>query len=185
MRLRAVRNGRQCIRPEICRTYNFGEKGSSHGQYYAKYLKPIKLNDVLVDWQKQDLQYLQSKTYAQGTGHKLASAKRLTSTDEIKLATGTVKLMYDGREGYEKLAHKLGIIDDWKDGDPRASYNGIVTLHMHNVEVLLVPVPVVEKALKHRRAGKPDKILEKRLEAAVAHEKKVKEVLAQRTRRQA
>ena len=159
MRLRAVRNGRQCIRPEVCRTYNFGEKGSSHGQYYAKFLKPIKLNDIMIDWQKQDLQYLEPKAYAQMIGQKLGSAKLMNTINDVKLESGTVKLMYDGREEFERLAQELGIIDDWKDGVPRASYHGIVILHMPNVEVLLVPVPVVERALKHRRAGKPDKTI--------------------------
>lgn len=158
MRLRTVRKSRQCIRPEVCRTYNFGEKGSSHGQYYEKYLKPIKLNDVMVDWQNQDVDYLEPKIYAHMIGRKMASAKPLTSVEEVKLHTGTVKLLYDGKQEYEQLANELGIIDDWKDGVPRATYHGIVTLHMHNVEVLLAPVPVIEKGLKHRRAGKPVKV---------------------------
>lgn len=158
MRLRAVRKSRQCIRPEICRTYNFGQKGSSHGQFYEKYLKPIKLNDVMIDWQNQDVHYLEPKAYAQMIGRKMASAKMLTSTDEVKLHPGTVKLLYDGKQEYEKLANELGIIDDWKDGVPRGSYHGIVTLHMHNTEILLAPVPVIEKGLKHRRAGKPVKV---------------------------
>ena len=155
MRLRTVRNSRQCIRPEVCRTYNFGEKGSSHGQYYANFLKPIKLNDVMVDWEHQDVQYLEPKAYAQAIGRKLASATLLTSTVDVKLQAGTVKLLYDGHQEYGKLAHGIGIIDDWKDGVPRASYHGIVTLHLHNAEVLLAPLPVIEQGLKHRRASKP------------------------------
>ena len=154
MRLRTVRRSRQCIRPEVCRTYNFGEKGSSHGQYYDKYLKPIKLNNIMVDWQNQAVDYLEPKAYAQMIGRKMTSAKPLTSVEEVKLHTGTVKLMYDGKQEYEKLADEIGIIDDWKDGVPRASFHGIVTLHMQNVDILLAPVPVVEKGLKHRRAGK-------------------------------
>ena len=157
MRLRTVRKSRQCIRPEVCRTYNFGEKGSSHGQYYEKFLKPIKINNVMIDWQNQNVQYLEPKTYAQMIGRKMASAKLLSSTSEVKLHAGTVKLLYDGKQEYAKLANELGIIGDWKDGVPRASYHGIVTLHLHNVEVLLAPVPVIEQGLKNRRAGKPGK----------------------------
>ena len=29
MRLGSTRAGRQCVRPEVCRTYNFGATGSS------------------------------------------------------------------------------------------------------------------------------------------------------------
>ena len=37
----------------MCRTYNFGERGSSKGQFYYDYLLPIKLNDVDVDWSRE------------------------------------------------------------------------------------------------------------------------------------
>lgn len=37
---------------QVCRTYNFGERGSSKGQFYYDYLRPIKLNDVNIDWGK-------------------------------------------------------------------------------------------------------------------------------------
>ncbi|VAH85171.1 unnamed protein product [Triticum turgidum subsp. durum] len=46
VRLKEVHGGRQFIRPEVCRTYNFGEHGSSMGQFFDQYLKPIKLNDA-------------------------------------------------------------------------------------------------------------------------------------------
>ena len=36
--------------PQVCRTYNFGEVGSSKGQFYNRYLRHIKLNDVDIDW---------------------------------------------------------------------------------------------------------------------------------------
>jgi len=50
MRLQTVRDGRQCIRPEVCRTYNFGAVGSSAGQHFNMYLRPIRLNNVSVPW---------------------------------------------------------------------------------------------------------------------------------------
>lgn len=53
MRRPDVREGRQCLRPEICRTYNFGEHGSSGGQFYYSYLVPIKLNTADVPWRKK------------------------------------------------------------------------------------------------------------------------------------
>jgi GNT-I family len=53
MRRGDVRRGRQCLRPEVCRTYNFGERGSSAGQFYYRYLVPIKLNTVDVPWAKK------------------------------------------------------------------------------------------------------------------------------------
>ena len=55
MRLAGVRRGRQCIRPEVCRNYNFGEKGSSGGQFHRRFLRPIRLNTEDVPWQQRDL----------------------------------------------------------------------------------------------------------------------------------
>lgn len=55
MRNNEVRKGRQCLRPEVCRTFNFGEKGASNGQFFKDYLVRSKLNDQMVDWAHQDL----------------------------------------------------------------------------------------------------------------------------------
>ena len=63
MRLNKTRKGRQCIRPEVCRTYNFGEKGSSKGFYYKRFLAPIRLSAAELDWSKVDLSYLQQSRW--------------------------------------------------------------------------------------------------------------------------
>lgn len=57
LRLPENRRGRAIIRPEVSRTYTFGEHGSSQGQFYAEFLKPIQLNDAehAVDWARKDL----------------------------------------------------------------------------------------------------------------------------------
>lgn len=59
MRLNKTRKGRQCIRPEVCRTYNFGAKGSSRGFYYRRFLAPIRLSTADIDWSRADLSYLE------------------------------------------------------------------------------------------------------------------------------
>ena len=63
IRLNSTRKGRQCIRPEVCRNFNFGEKGSSKGFFYRRFLKPIRLNDQDIDWMQQDLSYLSPDRY--------------------------------------------------------------------------------------------------------------------------
>jgi GNT-I family len=45
-----IRKGRQCIRPEISRTANFGEEGTSGGQFYHEYIKGVVLNEEDVAW---------------------------------------------------------------------------------------------------------------------------------------
>ena len=53
MRTPELRRGRQCLRPEVCRTYNFGELGSSKGQFYYRFLQPIRLNEAGIPWGKK------------------------------------------------------------------------------------------------------------------------------------
>merc|ERR1712187_302100 len=60
MRRPDVRKGRHCIRPEVSRSYTFGEEGTSAGQFFKQHLSRIKLNGEFVDWAKQDLRYLAS-----------------------------------------------------------------------------------------------------------------------------
>ena len=45
--------------PLLCRTYNFGAKGSSKGQYYKRFLAPIRLSSSQIDWATEDLTYLE------------------------------------------------------------------------------------------------------------------------------
>lgn len=45
-------------RPEVCRTYNFGEHGSSRGQYFRTFLKPITLASETIAWSAKNLSHL-------------------------------------------------------------------------------------------------------------------------------
>ena len=143
MRLSTVRQGRQSIRPEVCRTYNFGEKGSSHGQYYRKYLQPIRLNSDDINWPSQDLQYLDAAAYDSWLKATVAGAKLIAGVEDIRQEQGPVKLVYASRKAYEVLADQLGMISDWKDGIPRASYQGVVFVRSAGVRCMLVPASLV------------------------------------------
>ena len=44
---------------QVCRTYNFGEVGSSKGMYYDTFLAPTRLNEDPVPWLDMNLSYLQ------------------------------------------------------------------------------------------------------------------------------
>ena len=63
MRSDAVRRGRQCVRPEVSRTYNFGERGSSVGQFFRAHLRDIRLNDAFVRFTARDLGYLRADAF--------------------------------------------------------------------------------------------------------------------------
>ena len=60
MRLRSTRSGRETLRPEVCRTFNFGEKGASKGLFFKAYLESIRVAENRVNWADEDL----SRTWA-------------------------------------------------------------------------------------------------------------------------
>ncbi|XP_057745867.1 alpha-1,3-mannosyl-glycoprotein 2-beta-N-acetylglucosaminyltransferase isoform X1 [Arachis stenosperma] len=129
LRLKENHKGRQFIRPEVCRTYNFGELGSSLGQFFRQYLEPIKLNDVQVDWKSKDLSYLQEDKYAQHFANIVAKAKPVSGVNvlqETNNIDGDVRIKYRDQSDFEYIAGQFGIFQEWKDGVPRTAYKGVV-----------------------------------------------------------
>ncbi|CAL9023001.1 unnamed protein product [Prunus brigantina] len=129
LRLKENHKDRQFIRPEVCRTYNFGEHGSSLGQFFKQYLEPIKLNDVLVDWKSMDLNYLMEDKYVKHFADIVKKAKPIRGTDLVLKARnigGDVRIQYNDQPDFERIARQFGIFEEWKDGVPRTAYKGIV-----------------------------------------------------------
>nr|XP_033513721.1 alpha-1,3-mannosyl-glycoprotein 2-beta-N-acetylglucosaminyltransferase isoform X2 [Nicotiana tomentosiformis] len=129
LRLKENHRGRQFIRPEVCRSYNFGEHGSSLGQFFKQYLEPIKLNDVQVDWKSMDLSYLLEDNYVKHFGDLVKKAKPIHGADAVLKAfniDGDVRIQYRDQLDFEDIARQFGIFEEWKDGVPRAAYKGIV-----------------------------------------------------------
>ncbi|CAA3021521.1 alpha-1,3-mannosyl-glyco 2-beta-N-acetylglucosaminyltransferase isoform X1 [Olea europaea subsp. europaea] len=129
LRLKENHKGRQFIRPEVCRTYNFGEHGSSMGQFFRQYLEPIKLNDVKVNWKSMDLSYLVEDKYVKHFADMLKKATPVHGTDAILKAyniDGDVRIQYQDKSDFERIASQFGIFEEWKDGVPRTAYKGIV-----------------------------------------------------------
>ncbi|KAK9812907.1 hypothetical protein WJX72_005613 [[Myrmecia] bisecta] len=141
IRLNKTRQGRQCIRPEVCRTYNFGEKGSSKGFFYKRFLAPIRLNDVDVDWAHTDLSYLQPDRYAREFEATYAAAPLVASPEVAMSAKGDVRLFYDSQEHYEAITAVFGMLREWKDGVPRAAYKGVVTVFIEQARIFIGPSP--------------------------------------------
>ncbi|CDP14492.1 unnamed protein product [Coffea canephora] len=129
LRQKENHKGRQFVRPEVCRTYNFGEHGSSLGQFFKQYLKPIKLNDVQVDWKSMDLSYLMEDKYVKHFAELVKNAKPVYGADAVLKAyniDGDVRIQYRDQMDFEFIARQFGIFEEWKDGIPRASYKGVV-----------------------------------------------------------
>ncbi|KAK9666973.1 hypothetical protein RND81_14G225600 [Saponaria officinalis] len=127
--LKENHKGRQFIRPEVCRTYNFGEHGSSLGQFFSQYLEPIKLNDVNVNWKTMDLSYLMEGNYLKYFANLVQNATPLYGNDFVLKANnvkGDVRIQYKDQADFENIARQFGIFEEWKDGIPRAAYKGVV-----------------------------------------------------------
>ncbi|KAF5179899.1 Alpha-1,3-mannosyl-glycoprotein 2-beta-N-acetylglucosaminyltransferase [Thalictrum thalictroides] len=128
-KLKENHKGRQFIRPEVCRTYNFGEHGSSMGQFFKQYLEPIKMNDVHVDWKSMNLSYLTEENYLRQFGNIVSNAKPVQGTDAVLKAyniDGDVRIQYQDQPDFERVARQFGIFEEWKDGIPRTAYKGVV-----------------------------------------------------------
>ncbi|KAG8644241.1 alpha-1,3-mannosyl-glycoprotein 2-beta-N-acetylglucosaminyltransferase [Manihot esculenta] len=129
LRLEENRKGRQFVRPEVCRTYNFGEHGSSLGQFFKQYLENIKLNDAQVDWKTMNLSYLMEYNYPKYFANILRNAKAVHGNDAVLKAyntEGDVHIQYKDQSDFERIARQFGIFEEWKDGVPRTAYKGIV-----------------------------------------------------------
>ena len=149
MRLSDVRKGRESIRPEVCRTFNFGEVGSSKGQFFRAYLREIKPASERIDWDEESLAYLDGKAYEDRVRQSLASATIIDSPTQVRLvppenaAANVYKVIYASERDFNSLAKRFGVFAEWKDGVPRAGYRGVVTFKMYQgrATVMLVPAP--------------------------------------------
>ncbi|KAG0456998.1 hypothetical protein HPP92_022155 [Vanilla planifolia] len=143
IRRKDVHNNRQFIRPEICRTYNFGEHGSSMGQFFHQYLEPIRLNDVKVHWKEMELDYLLEGNFLSYFTKMVAGAKPL-GVDFVGKASsmdGDVRIKYNNQAEFEQIAHQFGIFSEWRDGIPRTAYKGVVVFRYHTSKRIFLVGP--------------------------------------------
>lgn len=144
LRLQENHKGRQFIRPEVCRTYNFGEHGSSLGQFFNQYLKPIRLNDVAVNWKSMNLTYLMEDKFVNHFAKLVKDAKPLYGTDLVLKTNninGDVRINYRDQPDFEDIARQFGIFEEWKDGIPRTAYKGVVVFRYKTIRRIFLVGP--------------------------------------------
>ncbi|XP_020581967.1 alpha-1,3-mannosyl-glycoprotein 2-beta-N-acetylglucosaminyltransferase [Phalaenopsis equestris] len=137
IRLKDVHKDRQFVHPEICRTYNFGEHGSSMGQFFKQYLEAIKLNDVLVDWKSMDLSYMMEGEYQKHFAKLVSDAVSVPGPDtalKAKFVDRDVRIQYKDQLDFERIARQFGIFEEWKDGVPRTAYKGVVVFRYRSAK---------------------------------------------------
>lgn len=129
MRRPDVRRDRHCIRPEVSRTYTFGEKGTSSGQFFKAHLSKIRINDVPVPWDTMNLDFLGSvATFDEWLEARLRESVRvqLATVDDSTRHGNQVRIQYDDSEYKKVVAKKFGLMDDEKEGIRRMSYRGVI-----------------------------------------------------------
>ncbi|CAK8569409.1 unnamed protein product [Lathyrus sativus] len=151
LRLKENHKGRQFIRPEVCRTYNFGEHGSSLGQFFKQYLEPIRLNEVQVDWKSMDLSYLLEDKYNIHFANNIKKAKPVSGADIVQKThniDGDVRIKYNDQWDFENIAQQFGVFQEWKDGVPRTAYKGVVVFRYQTTRRVFLIGPESLKLLE-------------------------------------
>lgn len=135
--------GRDCIYPVVSRTRTFGEIGSSVGQFFSDYLSRIVLNQDDVNWSSFSFSHLDLKEWSDELSKQVSEAAEITYK-ELGLvkssASSDLRLTYRDETDFKRIAHLLGLMDDFKAGIPRASFRGVSVVYVANGHKLfLVP----------------------------------------------
>lgn len=150
MREPQQRRGRSCIRPELSRTRTFGKIGVSNGLFFDKHLKYIYLNDKFVEFTRRNLSYLRKEPY-DASFLSIVYESPIVGYQELRRgqvsASGSVRVVYDGKAALKKIAKLLGLMDDFKSGVPRTAYQGVISFVFGQRRVFLTPsTPFTEYA---------------------------------------
>ena len=139
MREPQQRKDRVCIRPEISRTYTFGDAGVSMGQYWSEHLQYIVLNHNPVDFSKVNISYLQQSEYDLVFVERVHSLPSVSSYEVQNSQHGEVQVTYGNKEDFESFSKHFGLMSDTKAGVPRMAYKGIVSFMFSRKRVHLTP----------------------------------------------
>ena len=134
------RKGRHILRPEVSRSFHFGEEGGTSGNQFGSILSRVKLNKDFIDWSTQDLSYLRQATFDEQYGKLIAQSAYVQTVREglESVATRDTRLEYGGLAQFQAMAHELGIMEDEKAAVPRTSYKGVVEIRPLNNHLLFL-----------------------------------------------
>ena len=107
-------------------------------------MERVKLNTDPVDWSKEDLTYLLPTEYETTYLDTVRHSHHVTSVEEglERAEKGNVVVPYAGFADFQRLARRLGLMDDEKAGVPRTSYKGIVETRPVDGDHFLFLVPI-------------------------------------------
>jgi len=139
MREPQIRKGRACLIPEVNRAYTFGSHGNSQagGNWWRRFLEPIRLAERPIPWT--------AKAPSLSVGGKAAYDSRLSeairgaeehSIDEAVAVDGSRGgegmvdwlVQFSNEADFVNKAGRFGLLNEYKEGRPRASYCGVVII---------------------------------------------------------
>ncbi|CAM9649000.1 unnamed protein product [Scytosiphon promiscuus] len=143
------RRERQFIRPEVCRTYHFGQRAGASKNQFGNLLQDIKLNTEAVPFREMDLSYLEPGPFREWLGGILweAPSETIATIRAGRASSSAVKVEYDSERDFVALAGRLGIMSDTKASIPRTAYMGVVPLWVGDTQVYLAPREVSHQML--------------------------------------
>lgn len=120
---------RQCIRPEVSRTANFGEKGVSQSFHYTAHVSKVVVATTTVDFSKVDLSHLEADNYFRYFFSRMSNATRLKYLNFLGPRgpdTDVIAFYPPGR--LNAVTKRTGIMIDDRNGILRTSYLGVVVI---------------------------------------------------------
>jgi len=131
------RKGRETIRPEISRTFHFGQTGGTSGGQYSSYLDSIQLNTLDIDWNTKEIDFLRKSNYDSAFRQDVEAAPLATLDDLTAARNGrdnaqltSLKITYNNLRQFERISQQLKVMDNIKAGVPRTAYKGVVAFPM-------------------------------------------------------
>jgi alpha-1,3-mannosyl-glycoprotein beta-1,2-N-acetylglucosaminyltransferase len=121
--------GRQCIRPEVSRTANFGALGASQSFDFEKHVSKVVLNTEFIDFAGLDLAYLKPPAYDELIFGRMSRAILLKYSNYLtsRPQSSDVIARYPARN-IDAIGKRTGIMTDHRNGVFRTSYRGVVVI---------------------------------------------------------
>lgn len=119
--------GRQCVRPEVSRTANFGEKGVSQSFHFKKHVSRVVIAKEKVNFSDFDLSYLEPEQYHDYIFSRMSNAVQLKFSNYLTTRPqdrDVIAFYHD--DHLEAIGKRTGIMIDHRNGIRRTSYKGVI-----------------------------------------------------------
>lgn len=154
MRMPSVRKGRVCVRPEVSRAFNYGERGGvNKGQFYKTHLAHILRNTEPIKWTTMDKKvnpfyngsldkqnfdaFLYDAIKVDSDTTRIDDPKDLVSMKNEKEGVLVDVVTQYTKDNYASVAKMFGLMTDLKEGIPRCSYKDVIIFKWHGFRVFL------------------------------------------------